>query len=101
MSARASLFAARPFARLFGSLGGSSDHNAAVAELHWPDHRVVQISSYAPDDSGVLIRVWQAGGTAEYGGTNLTLLSAALKFTDDGGIEIESLDVRKPWKASE
>jgi hypothetical protein len=87
------------FARLFGRMSNASDHEANVAELHWSDGRSVQISSY-PDNDGVLIRVWGENGTHEYGGSNLSLFSAALRFTDGDGIEIESLDVRKPMKAA-
>jgi hypothetical protein len=78
--------------------GASTDHDGEVAELHWSDGRSVQISSFPNENGGVLIRVWPENGTAEYGGHNLTSFSAALKFSDDGGIEVESLDVRSPWE---
>ena len=87
----------RLLARTYGNFGGSEDHAASVAELHWPDGRVVQISGATAADeiSGghVLIRVWPENGTHEYGGSNLTDFSAVLRF-DGTGWKITSLDAR-------
>jgi hypothetical protein len=82
-------------ARVYDRFSGGHDHEGRVAELHWSDGRVVQISSW-PDDDGVLIRVWPENGTAENGGDNITEFSAALRFLDDGSTEIDSLRVNKP-----
>lgn len=93
--ASGSLFA---FARLYRDWGGSvDDDRARVAELHWAEGRVVQISSHHKDD-GVLIRVWPKNGTHEYGGGNITAASISLKWADDGGVEVEHFEVRTPWE---
>jgi hypothetical protein len=70
-------------ARTYGRHGGAEDHEAQVAELHWPDGRVVQISGATEADEirglHVLIRVWPQNGTAENGGSNLTSLAIVLE----------------------
>lgn len=92
----------RVFARTYGDLGGSDDHSANVAELHWPDGRVVQISGATEGDEirggHVLIRVWPENGTSEYGGSNSTDFSVVLRFDGDGW-KITSLDARSPSDA--
>jgi hypothetical protein len=57
-----------------------------TAELHFDDGRVVQISATLGDD-GVLLRMWGPNGTAEYGGENMTTLSAVVRLSDVATIE--------------
>lgn len=83
-------------ARHYNRSSGSEDHHDAnVAELHWDDGRVVQISGAEKADfrgKHVLIRVWPENGTAEYGGGNLTSFSIILRPKGKDWI-IESMHV--------
>lgn len=60
-----------------------------VAELHFDDHRVVQISA-TDDKDCVLIRMW----TYEHGGGNGTEFAAVVRLTTHA--VIESIDIRGP-----
>lgn len=73
--------------RTYDGHSGGHDHEGSVAELHWPDGRVVQISGATENDSRgshVLIRVWPKDGTVEYGGGNITSFSMLLRPDGDG-----------------
>lgn len=69
--------------RLF-HLGYSPEEPATVVELLTSYDAVAQVSEL-PDGDGFLIRVWPPKGTAEFGGTNLTVLSATVMF--DAGLK--------------
>lgn len=83
--------------------GGHTESNSQVAELHYDDGRVVQISGAEASDEvrgkHILIRVWPANGTNEYGGGNLPSLSVCLR-PDGGGWRIEEFDFRAAWEAA-
>ena len=67
--------------RIF-DLGYQPEVQAQVVELLTSYNAVAQVSEL-PDRDGFLIRVWPPGGTAEFGGHNLTCLSAVVKFGPD------------------
>jgi hypothetical protein len=64
-------------------MGSAEERVASVADLRLPDNAIAQVSAL-PDQDGFLIRVWPPNGTHEYGGTNLTVLTVAMK--SDGTI---------------
>ena len=90
--------AARVYSRTYDTFSGAHDHEGNVAELHWPDGRVVQISGATEADEirggHVLIRVWPENGTHENGGSNLTAFSVVLRF-DGEGWRITDMDARR------
>lgn len=70
----------------------SPEQRASVAELLTSYNAVAQISEL-PDHSGFLIRVWPPGGTVEFGGNNVSVLSAVVKFGADLKARVTSLHV--------
>lgn len=80
MTARQSPGYSRVSARTFDRFSNAHDHEGQVAELHWPDGRVVQISGGTADDSR--------------GGSNITSFSTVLRADGDDW-RIETLDSRK------
>jgi hypothetical protein len=74
---------------------GVDQQDGRTAELHFDDGRVVQISAL-PDNRGILLRTWGVNGTVEYGGDNMTTLSAVIRLSDVAMIESMYLTGPRP-----
>lgn len=68
-------------------------YGGTCAEIHFDDGRVVQVSG--SEDGRVLLRMWEPGGTMEYGFTDsggspsntMPVLSMVVRLTDVAVIE--------------
>ena len=69
----------------------AGEYPGNVAELHLESNAVAQVALTQGQD-GFLIRVWPPNGTHEYGGHNLTAMSAVIRFDDDGKPVVEYIE---------
>lgn len=71
------------------------DFDSDVVDLTTSTHAQAQLS-VLPNGDGFLIRVWPPNGVHEFGGSNLTTLSAVISFTDKGEPRLGSIDYYAP-----
>lgn len=64
-----------------------------VIDMHLSFGAVCQVSSL-PDNDGFLIRVWPVNGTHEYGGNNMTILSAVVQYGPDLKATLDHIEWR-------
>lgn len=69
-----------------------TEHDANVIDLHLSFGAVAQISA-TPDNAGFLIRVWPCNGTHEYGGNNMTVLTAVVTYDQACKAHVERIDM--------